>query len=259
MATNKSKQKKEIKKEEYAMKIDHIFKDGNDFQNIQEVEVPDQMNTKIKCGIDFVDQMFGSSEDHGFTPGTITLFTGAPGAGKSTLCLQVINGFASQNLVTAFNSAEEHASQVKKTCDRLLLENPFFVSNNNNVDGVLKQAKDNDVKVLIIDSLQTMGSGKYDPGTLKSAKVVTQKIIQFCKEYFVVGIIICQVTKSGAIAGPNMAKHMVDAHLHLDLCDNPNCLNCEPGTRTLNMQKNRYGLSNVPKQLFLFPQGFKQI
>src|SRR3990167_484539 len=245
--------------EEGTMDLKKVFVDSKDFQNIQEVSIPEEMNTKIKCGIDFVDGMFGDGEQLGFTPGTVTIFTGAPGGGKSTLSLQMANGFASQDIVTAYSSSEEHVSQIKKVVDRLGLEHPFYVSNSNNVDNVLRQAKDNDVKVLFIDSLQMMGTGKYDPGTTKATKVAAQKIIAFCKERFVVGIVIGHVTKQNVLAGPLAVKHAMDAHLHLDVCTNLNCLTCEPGVRTLALKKNRFGLSNQPQQLFLFPQGFKKI
>lgn len=245
--------------EEMTMELKRLFVDSKDFVNLQEVDIPEEMNTKIKCGIDFIDDMFGDGEQSGFTPGTITIFTGAPGAGKSTLSLQIANGFASQDVVTAYNSSEEHISQIKKVADRLGLEAPMYVSNNNNIDGVLKQAKDNNVKVLFIDSLQMMGTSKYDPGSTKATKVVTQKVIQFCKQNFIVGIVIGHVTKQNVLAGPLVVKHSVDIHLHLDVCTNANCLECEIGTRRINLEKNRFGISNQPQQLFLFPNGFRKI
>lgn len=241
------------------MDLKKVLDSSQEFQNIFEVETPEEMNTKIKCGIDFVDQMFGDGEMLGFTPGTITLFTGAPGAGKSTLGLQMADGFASQGASVAYASSEEHVTQIKKVVDRLGLENPFFVSNSNNIDGVLRQAKENNIKVLFIDSLQMFGTGKIDPGTHKGTKVCIQKIIQFCKQNFVVGLVVGHVTKQNVLAGPLVVKHSVDIHLHLDVCINQNCVICEPGVRTLVLQKNRFGLSNQPKQLYLFPQGFKAI
>jgi len=235
--------------------LKRLFKDTKDFQNVHEVEVPEQMNQRLKTGIDFVDQMFSE----GWVPGSVTLFTGDPGAGKSTLSLQIADAFSQQGILTVFNSAEEHVVQVKKAVDRLGLENPFFVSNSNNIDNVLKRCKQNDVKVLIVDSLQTMGSGKLDPGNTKAMKSVVQKVIQYTKEYFIVSILIGHVTKNGTFGGPSSLKHMTDAHLHLDLCNNPNCLVCECGTRTLNLEKFRFGLSNQPQQLLLYPDGFRKI
>lgn len=232
-----------------------IFKDTQDFQNIFEVEIPEQMNHRMKSGIDFIDQLFGE----GFVPGTVTLFTGDPGAGKSTICLQIADGFSSQNIITSYCSAEEHLSQVKKTVDRLDLRYPFFVSNSNNIDNVLKQCKQNKVKVLIVDSLQTMASGKLEPGNFKTMKSLVQKVIQYTKENFIVSILIGHVNKNGSYGGPSSLKHMTDAHLHLDLCTSETCMTCDIGTRTICLEKFRFGVSNQPKQLFLFPQGFKAI
>ena len=173
--------------------------------------------------------------------------------------MQIANAFASQNIFTVFNSNEEHIIQVKKSVDRLGLKHPFYVSNSSNIDNVLKQCKQNEIKVLIVDSLQTMGSGKLEPGNFKTMKSVTQKVIQYTKENFIISILIGHVNKNGSYGGPSGLKHLTDAHLHLDLCSNPNCIVCECGTRMLNLEKFRFGVSNQPQQLFLMPQGFKKI
>lgn len=232
-----------------------LFKDSQDFQNVFEIEVPPEMEERIKTGVPFVDEMFGE----GLVPGTITLFTGASGGGKTTLCLQMMNGLAEQDIICCLNSAEEHVSQIKKTVDRLGLAHPFMVSNSNNIENVLRQAKEHQVKVLVIDSLQTLGTAKYDPGTTKAMKQVIQKLITYCKQTFTIGVIIGHVNKNGTAGGPNSIKHMCDAHLHLGLCTNPSCMTCEIGTRTLNMEKNRYSSANAPKYLFMFPNGFREV
>ena len=247
------------KKKDVTLELKKLFVDSKDFQNIHEVEVPDEMNRKVKCGIDFIDEMFGNGEQVGFTPGTVTIFTGSPGAGKSTLSLQMANGFAEQGIITAYSSSEEHISQIKKTVERLGLEYPFFVSNSNSIENVLRQAKAKEVKVLFVDSLQMMGCEKYDPGTNKASKVVAQKILQFCKQNFVIGMIVGHVTKQNVLAGPLMIKHALDIHMHMDLCSNVNCVECPPGTRKIYIEKNRFGKSHETQQLFLFPQGFKKI
>lgn len=232
-----------------------LFKDTQDFQNIFEIEVPPEMDERIKTGVDFIDEIFGE----GLVPGTVTLFTGAAGGGKTTLCLQMINALSKQNIVCCLNSSEEHVSQIKKTVDRLGLEHPFFVSNSNNIDSVLRQAKENKVKVLIIDSIQTIGSGKFEAGGYKTTKDVVRKVIQFTKQNFIISILIGHVNKGGKFSGSNSLKHMTDAHLHLGLCTNPNCLTCDVGTRIINLEKFRFGSANQPQNLFLFPNGFKRI
>ena len=49
--------------------------------NILDVKIPDQLRQRNKCGVPFIDDAFGGE---GFTPSTISLFTGEPGAGNYT-------------------------------------------------------------------------------------------------------------------------------------------------------------------------------
>ena len=49
---------------------------------IHDIEVPEHLNRTVKTGIDYVDSAMGGN---GFTPSSVTLFTGEPGSGKTTL------------------------------------------------------------------------------------------------------------------------------------------------------------------------------
>ena len=52
--------------------------------NILKVRVPKALRNKFKSGLDFVDCALGGE---GFTPSQVLLFTGTPGAGKTTMML----------------------------------------------------------------------------------------------------------------------------------------------------------------------------
>ncbi|MBI2449691.1 AAA family ATPase [Candidatus Pacearchaeota archaeon] len=235
-----------------------VNNNNNDYQeatNIQEVEVPQEMLKRIKCGISWFDEMFGE----GFTPGTCGFITGSPGSGKSSMMLTVANAFAENNIMVSYNSTEEHVFQLKYIIDRFAFENPFWVSNNGDIDNVLLQAKKNDIKILILDSLQTIGCAKYEAGTRKAMRYVCRKTIDYCKKNYIIGFIVGQVTKQNKMAGPLALKHLADFHLNIENCTNLNCLTCEPGTRSLFLEKNRFGPTNVIKKLMLFKEGFKEI
>lgn len=244
-----------MRKKRKHMKLDSVGQDYQISQNIQEITVPDQMMQRIKTGIGYIDEVFGE----GFTPGTCGFITGGPGAGKSSLMLTVANALAEQDVMISYNSTEEHVFQLKYIIDRFGFENPFLVSNNADIDDVLEQAKKNNVKVLFLDSLQTMGCEKYEAGTRKAMRYVVNKTIAYCKKNYIVGIIIGQITKQGAMAGPQTLKHAGDWHMHLYNCVKQTCLDCEPGTRTIVLEKNRFGPTNISKRLMLFREGFKEI
>ena len=235
------------------MQLNHIKK--YDFMNIQELDVPTEMRNKIRCDIKYVDAVWGE----GFTPGTVTIFTGSPGAGKTTLMLEIAGALGAKEITAGYNSSEEDVRQLKMTTERLGIDSPFYCGNLDSTENVIKASKDNDIKFLIIDSLQTMRTARHNAGTVGAMRDTIKQIIEFCKQHFVIGVIIGHVTKGNKIAGPQMLKHMTDIHVHMHLCTNPKCEDCEMGTRTLVAEKNRFGPAGVAKQLFMFPNGFKEI
>ena len=56
--------------------------------NIQDIEVPDVLKTKVPSGLGYFDYALGG---RGFTPSLCGLFTGTPGAGKTTMMLTLAN------------------------------------------------------------------------------------------------------------------------------------------------------------------------
>ena len=52
--------------------------------NILDVEVPKELRKRHRSGLEYFDDALGG---RGFTPSAVTLFTGTPGAGKTTLML----------------------------------------------------------------------------------------------------------------------------------------------------------------------------
>ncbi len=55
--------------------------------NILDVKVPTQLRKKVKSGLGYIDAAFGGE---GFTPSCVTLFTGTPGSGKTTMMLKLL-------------------------------------------------------------------------------------------------------------------------------------------------------------------------
>ena len=229
---------------------------------ISNIEVPEHLNRTQQTGVTFVDDAMGGA---GFTPSSVTLFTGEPGSGKTTMVLTIASAVAKQHkkAMCVFNTAEESLFQIKKTTNRLRLKGDFLTGNSTEIDDViagcrkLQEAAPEKQLFLVIDSLQQMNAthDRYGKG-YRSDSLVLEKILQFCKETHAIALIINQVNKSGKAAGSNKLKHMVDAHMHLGVerkdVDFQGC-------RILETQKNRFGGCGHIFFLELGQRGFKEV
>ena len=88
-------------------------KKGFDFgTNILDVKVPDALRQRVKTGVEYIDGSFGG---RGLTPSSVTLFTGTPGAGKTTMMLNLADKLVGNGANVVFNTCEESLFQVKMT------------------------------------------------------------------------------------------------------------------------------------------------
>tara|TARA_B100001250_G_scaffold182982_1_gene157483 strand:- start:642 stop:1397 length:756 start_codon:yes stop_codon:yes gene_type:complete len=245
------------------MKLKKIT-DGITFgTNILDIEVPEHLKVKFASGITFFDEAMGGQ---GFTPSAVTLFTGAPGAGKTTLMLTLADAMTKKGATVLFNTAEESLFQTAMTAKRLKLKNGFRAGNSASVTEILENAekmqkeakKAGNIFVLIVDSLQCLDDDKYSSGKITSGTAIRclQQITDFCKDTGSIGIIINQVNKSGKMAGSNKLKHMVDSHVHLGIEEKDEDFK---GCRILETQKNRFGGCGHMFYLSLRGSGFRQV
>ena len=96
--------------------------------SIQDIKVPDVLKKRVKSGLPYFDCILGGE---GFTPSAVSLFTGTPGAGKTTMMLALANALQGHGAEVVFNTAEESLYQIKMTCERLKLRNDFKVGGEN--------------------------------------------------------------------------------------------------------------------------------
>jgi len=244
------------------MKLESIkIKDIEFGTSIQDVEVPNILRKRIPTGLEFFDAVIGGE---GFTPSMVTLFTGTPGAGKTTLMLTLANALQGHGAEVVFNTAEESLHQIKITTDRLKLQHPFKVGGTDDIPSLLKgcdklrEANPDRPFFLIVDSLQCMNDGYFKSGRITSAtnERALQLLTDYAKGHAVNVIVIGQVTKDGKMAGSNKLKHMVDQHLHLAVENKDEDLK---GCRVLETVKNRFGGCGHVVFMKLRRNGFSEV
>ena len=229
--------------------------------SIQDIEVPSILKKRISTGIDYFDCVLGGE---GFTPSMVTLFTGTPGAGKTTMMLALANSLQGHGAQVIFNTAEESLYQVKMTANRLRLRHPFCVGGETSVPTLLegcdkiREAHPDRSFFLIVDSLQCMSDGHFKNGRITTATAERSLglLTSYAKEHAVNVIVIGQVTKDGKMAGSNKLKHMVDSHIHLSVESSDEDLR---GCRVLETQKNRFGGAGHVIFLRLRKNGFSEV
>jgi DNA repair protein RadA/Sms len=240
----------------------NVRRDGITFgSNILDVKIPAKLRERHKCGVSYIDDAFGGE---GFTPSTISLFTGEPGAGKTTLMLTLADALTGQGYTCLFNTAEESLYQVKLTCERLNMSNGFIAGQESYVPRLIKQCdalrKKSPGKpfFLIVDSLQTLNDGKYGEDNTNSQSAVRslQMLTDYAKEHYINVICIGQVNKSGNMAGSQKLKHMVDAMLHLSIEKKDEDFK---GLRVLETIKNRFGGAGWTFFMDLKGNGFSEV
>jgi DNA repair protein RadA/Sms len=198
------------------------------FQSLSEHR--EKLDRKLS-DIEEFDRVLGG----GIVSGSVILVGGDPGIGKSTLLLQV-SAALSQDYNCVYVSGEESAEQICGRAARLeASESRVKLACETDVDVILNSLGE-DVDFVIIDSIQTLQTSSADsiPGTVSQVRACAYKLINFAKTTNTTVFLIGHVTKDGAIAGPKILEHMVDAVLYFE---------GERGNpyRMLRSVKNRYG------------------
>lgn len=232
--------------------------------NILNVEIPEQMEQNVSTGMPFIDALFGGD---GITPGASILFTGRPGQGKSTLCLQIADSITKTGNIALYNTGEESLYQVRKTVRRLGLKNGFVPSYEHTAQEIVAHAKNvqaaNPGKTvfLFVDSLQTV---EFDQEETKRGRpvgsgnlgvLVSKHLTEWAKQTFGVLIVIGQVGKDGVFLGKNEIKHIVDSHLNLDV--DTDRKSDTYGRFIATMEKNRMGQSHLMFPYHITGEGIK--
>lgn len=175
----------------------------------------------------------------GIVPGSVVLLSGDPGIGKSTLLLQICQTISSDAQIL-YVSGEESLRQIKLRAARLGVTTPnLSLSSTTNIEAVIESIQSLKPDIVMVDSIQTMNlyALNSSSGSVTQVRECTQLLINIAKTMEIPVFIVGHVNKDGAIAGPKVMEHMVDAVLYFE------------GERNLSYRilraiKNRYGSTN---------------
>lgn len=188
--------------------------------------------------INLKDRELNRALGGGLVPGSMILFGGEPGIGKSTLMLQI--AIKKNTLKTLYVSGEESEQQIKMRADRIGIDNEnCVILAETSSHRILKQIKEINPDLLIIDSIQTLFSESLDssPGSISQIRECTSELLRFAKSTNTPVFLIGHITKDGTLAGPKVLEHMVDVVLQFEGDRNH-------VYRLLRSVKNRFGSTN---------------
>ncbi len=167
---------------------------------------------RILTGVAEFDRVCGG----GIVPGSALLVGGDPGVGKSTLLMQVVGQAALRGARCAYISGEEAVEQVRARAHRMgLAQAPVRLAAETSLRIILDGLKRDAFDLVVIDSIQTMWSDAHEaaPGSVTQVRAAAGELVRIAKKRGVAVILVGHVTKEGAIAGPRVIEHMVDAVL----------------------------------------------
>lgn len=189
----------------------------------------------------------------GLVPGSLILFGGEPGIGKSTLLLQL--AITTGSLKVLYVSGEESEQQIKMRAERIGVQNKqCFILSETSIQNIFKQAEEVQPTLLVIDSIQTLYSSQIEssPGSISQVRECTAQLLRYAKTSNVPVFLIGHITKEGSLAGPKVLEHMVDAVLQFEGDRNH-------VYRLLRTIKNRFGSTNELGIYEMVGSGLRQV
>lgn len=217
---------------------------NKNFTRAQDVAIPEIYNRRFKSGKDDLDNMFGGN---GFLPGMTFTLAAAPGTGKTSMLLQILELLEAKGKRTAYVSGEENVEQLAFTSKRLNV-NRVPLANITDIDELCEAIVENGCDFVVIDSLPAITS-KKKMNKKELEEYVATKIVQTAKENEIVIGTILHFTKAGTYKGSTLLPHSVDCNIIMNRNKEDHNL------RDIDVTKNRFG--SAGQAIFeMTPKGF---
>lgn len=238
---------------------EEIISKGNDHQSPNNPKVKrnpilvQSIQNEKEERINMMDGEFNRVLGGGLVLGSLTLFGGEPGIGKSTLMLQI--ALKHENLTILYVSGEESEQQIKMRAERIGGLNPTcYILAETDIDAIFAHVNELKPDLLVVDSIQTIYTTLLDstPGSISQTRECAALLMRYAKTSNTPVILIGHITKDGSLAGPKVLEHMVDTVLQFE--GDRNFI-----YRLLRTIKNRFGASNELGVYEMVQEGLKEV
>lgn len=219
--------------------------------NILELEdIGADSDVRYDTGIGELNRVLGG----GLVKGSLVLLGGEPGIGKSTILLQICQFLGEEHSVL-YVSGEESARQIKLRAQRLGVDTEnLYILTATDAEAVAQTIASSAPDIAIIDSIQTMSISRItsSPGSITQVRECTNLFMHTAKNQEIPIIIVGHVNKDGAIAGPKVMEHIVDAVLYFEG-------ERHQSYRILRAVKNRFGSTNEIGVFEMLDKGLREV
>lgn len=215
---------------------------------IQEISTSEE--ERYHTGLTELDRVLGG----GIVKGSLILLSGDPGIGKSTILLQICE-YLGKSLRILYVSGEESGKQIKLRASRLGVSSEnLYVMTETDIQYIVEEIRAEKPDIVMIDSIQTMNFTDLNssPGSVVQVRECTNAIMRVAKALDIPTILVGHVNKDGAIAGPKVLEHIVDAVLYFEG-------DRHMAYRILRAVKNRYGSTNEIGVFNMGEHGLEQV
>ena len=223
--------------------------DQSNVQSLSDIDL--QSLPRYSSSIVELERVLGG----GLGPGSVVLIGGNPGAGKSSLLLQIMCQLADIERPALYVTGEESLQQVGMRANRLNLptDNLKMLAETN-VEQISRAAEEHKPELLVVDSIQVMHSADVPsaPGSVSQVRECAAYLIQYAKQTNTVLFLVGHVTKEGNLAGPKVLEHMIDCFIMLEGGN-------DTKYRILRGQKNRFGAVNELGVFAMTELGLKEV
>ena len=207
-------------------------------------------DVRYDTGIGELNRVLGG----GLVKGSLVLLGGEPGIGKSTILLQICQFLGEEHSVL-YVSGEESARQIKLRAQRLGVDTEnLYLLTATDAEAIAQTIASSAPDIAIIDSIQTMSISHItsSPGSLTQVRECTNLFMHTAKNQEIPIIIVGHVNKDGAIAGPKVMEHIVDAVLYFEG-------ERHQSYRILRAVKNRFGSTNEIGVFEMLDKGLREV
>lgn len=219
--------------------------------NILELaDIGADIDVRYDTGIGELNRVLGG----GLVKGSLVLLGGEPGIGKSTILLQICQYLGEDHSIL-YVSGEESARQIKLRADRLGVDTEnLYLLTSTDAEAIASTIANSAPDIAIIDSIQTMSISRISssPASLTQVRECTNLFMHTAKDQEIPIIIVGHVNKDGAIAGPKVMEHIVDAVLYFEG-------ERHQSYRLLRAVKNRFGSTNEIGVFEMIDKGLREV